>query len=269
VSIIKTVLGNHGTGWIPNPKDKRDFGIDRLGLSSQGLPSSHSMWGLVSSVRNQGGSSSCVGQAIANAVSIREVIVYPKRYPNRKAEPASALFPYWNSRYLHGSQKVDSGTYIRLAMKAMVRIGIPDEAYWKFSTLRVNKQPSIDAYMRAHGRRDGTYITIQDIGTARADAVKAAIAANYPVVFGARIDKAFLNDAGPSIIDVPTNTIAGHAMVLIGYYYNEEYGIVYEILNSWGSRWRVGGRAWITEKYLRHLLSIGDLTICYGWRNIA
>jgi len=254
------IKNQRGLGWIPNPPDKRDFDFDVMGLASSDLSVDCSLWLHVTRLRNQRSSNSCIGKALGNAVSIREHI------ENVDAGHASSLHPYWYGRYINHSHKRDKGAHIRYVLKAARRCGIPDEAYWPFKLSKVNKQPKPNAQMQAYDRADGKYVAIRDYGTARELAVRAAIDAGFPVLFGVGIDSSFFNDDDSNIIGMPTGSIiGGHAMVIIGYKFIEDYGIVYEILNSWGANWRAGGRAWITAEYLA---LCHDLSIIYGWRSL-
>ena len=221
------------------------------------------MWPWVASVCDQGSTSSCVGQALANAVTIREAVC------GYGWNPASALFAYWYARYKSGAGIVDDGTYIRSACNVMVKLGIPDEKYWPMSSWKVNRQPPPSATMQAHPRSGGVYVGIFDIGSMRADAVKACIAADIPVIAGFRIDDAFVSDSGPEVIDTPYAPRYGHAMAIIGYKPDPTHVTLYEILNSWGYSWRKGGRAWLTEAYLRSTSRVGDLTAVHGWKRIT
>lgn len=260
--ILDRLLKRRGTGWRQNPTDRRDYDIDRLGIPSAELPEAASMWNLVAAIRDQGPTNSCVGQALAAAVTIREVAT------NKGWRPASALFPYWYSRYALGEPVRDEGTFIRPTAQTMARIGIPDEVHWPMVPGRVNRQPGPEALMQAYPRAGGLYATIQDFGTARISAVRACLAAGYPVVMGLRIDDAFLLDTGPEVIEEPKVTRYGHAGTAIGYKPAIDGSYLFEVLNSWGPGWRKGGRAWITEGYLRATTKAADLTVVHGWKRI-
>ena len=119
--------------------------------------------------------------------------------------------------------------------------------------------------MRAHPRAGGHYYRIDGTGEDRVRAVKAAIAAGHPVVFGTRVGESFLERDGLDVIDTPTPSdpiVGGHAMVIVGY----EAGL-FRVLNSWGRSWRDGGLCWFTEDYLRWAFTY-DLWTFEGWQRL-
>lgn len=267
MSIRNLLTNSKGLGWEPNPPDKRDLGLEALGLSSSDLPDEVDLTGNVAEVRNQRSTNSCVGQSLAAAVCIRELAA------GLSYAPASALFPYYHARRMSSTVVVDGGTYIRLAVKAMVKLGIPDEEYWPFGVgpLRVNRRPGWEAHMRSHPRRGGTYYHIEGYSAERVSGIRAALAAGHPVVFGTPVTRAFTRSVGATVIDQPIvdEPIAGgHAMTLVGYRVDADEGLIFRCLNSWGSDWRDGGLCWLTESYVRWRSS-RDFTVVVGWDRIA
>ena len=264
-------LFGHGLGYKPDQEDARDLKVSALGLSTMGLPRAVSLEHLVTNVRNQGPTSSCVAQALAAAIDIREAGA------GLRVDPVSRLFIYGNSRLLddptHPRRAVlsDGGTYIRNACKALQRLGAPPESAWPWSTnpIKVRRQPSIASYMAAHKRRvvGAGYYRIDDVGTSRILALQAALASGRPVVFGTNVNRAFQSNDGPRTIDAPEplDPIAGgHAMCLVGYDTLRTGAVLFWVLNSWGERWRSGGFAWLTAAYMSHP-STRDIWIVEAW----
>lgn len=265
MSIPNIIAGWRGTGCWMNLPDGRDWDFAKLSLPSAKLPTSHSLAGLVTNVCDQRSTNSCVANAIAGGVDVLESAA------GLASVPVSRLFIYYNARRLHGAQRFDSGTYIRLAIKGLVKLGVPDEQYWKFSVnpLRINRRPGWQPSMMAHPRRGGEYYSIFSEGKARTTAIKAAIVAGYPVVFGTPVSRQFMNNQGPRIIDRPTDVVGEsivgrHAMLIVGYEHDDFYGTVFEVLNSWGTDWKDGGFCKLSEDYVRWDLT-RDLTILHGW----
>lgn len=206
-----------------------------------------------------------MAQSLAAAVGILEI------QAGLEFVPPSRLFIYYNSRAYHGAQWLDSGTYIRTAVKGLVKLGAPDEEYWKFSSnpLLVNRRPGWNPYMMGHGRRSGEYAWILDGGTKRVEAIQAALAAGYPVSFGTLVTKRFLNCDSGEPIDKPSSgeeTLGGHALLIIGYKQDVD-GVLFEVLNSWGTDWGQGGFCWMTEDYIKWALSL-DFCIIRGWERL-
>lgn len=262
MALTDLLLRRRGLGWVPNAPDDRDRDVDQMGLAAA-APAEVDLMPFAGPVRDQGPSSSCVGQALAAAVTIREAEA------GFVCGPASALHPYYHARRMAGPVVRDAGCYIRLACSSMVKLGIPDERHWPFRLLRVNRRPGWDAERHAHQRRGGGYYGISDWGDGRVEAVRAALAAGHPVVFGTQVGRSFVPDVGPVVAGVPRDDeplAGGHAMVLVGYETRPD-GLVFRCLNSWGDRWRDGGTCWLTEEYVRWART-RDLTIVDGWDRI-
>lgn len=258
---------NAGLGWIPNELDNRDFDFDKLGLS---IPPPHlieklSLRDFAGPVFDQGKTASCVSQAIAGAIVIREARAgLPARVPSR-------LFVYHNARRYRGATKIDGGTVIRDAFEGLKWYGAPDEQVFPFSTsvLKVNRQPPWEAYNLAFGRRGGSYYLIRDRGEARLSAIRAALFDGLPVVFGTAVSKSFLAFHGPEVIEEPASSdpkAGGHAMLITGIQAGPS-GRFFEVRNSWGEAWRAGGYCLFSESYVRSD-AVRDLTVVSGWARL-
>jgi len=227
-------------GYLPDPEDKRDLPFDFL--STQQVPPEVDLQGRCVAIPNQGGTSSCVGQATRQGFGVEEA-----RYGI--IDPASAMGIYFNARAEHGVEKFDSGTHVRTAIKSAVKFGPLRERDWPFDASLINKRPPWRAYRNAHdGKGPQGYYRIVEIGDARLDAIRRALAAEHPVVFGTNVPESFTQDDGPFRIDRPDSSeriAGGHAMCLVGYKDD-----MFRVANSWGTGWRDQGFAWMTESYL-------------------
>jgi C1A family cysteine protease len=250
-----------GLGALPNPADKRDMLYEPDGEISYPLEVSLEKY---VKVVDQGGTSSCVGNAVAGAVWIMEVKSEKEYgYPSR-------MFLYWNSRNQHGVPPFsDNGTYVRSCCKALGKIGVPDETQWPFKAKKVNTQPSFGTWGKADPRKGGEYLSIAVGGKERVNLICKAISDGYPVVFGTPVAKSFMPAEGPELFDIPADEdpiVGGHAMVVVGYRTIGE-NVRFRILNSWGPYWRDNGLCWFTEDYIRWSQS-NDFTIVRGWRRL-
>lgn len=257
--LLNRLLRRRGNGWLPDAPDKRDRDIDKLGLGAPVVRDRVSLRDRVLRVLNQGFTNTCVVNGATGAWCValetamrvgtieREEIVLPSR-----------LFIYHGARGWTGDEDVDLGTYNRNGVKTMRRIGMPDEEFWPFKVSKVNKQPSWKAYQHAHDRRGPAgYYRIFDASDGRIEAIIAALHAGHPVLFGTEIDRFFGRDGGPMTVERParSDTIGGHAIVIVGYYIDPDFGLVFEILNSYGKNYRDGGFVYFTEEYIRWALS--------------
>lgn len=246
---VRHLLRQRGRGYLPDKPDRRDvpFGAVAAAGGRTVVPVSMRLpmpWAL-----DQGGTSSCVAHALAHAIGCREAY---------KGDPAPAapsrLWMYYWSRFEHGAQTQDAGTYMRTACDALRRLGAPDEQYWDWRPLtRMHAQPGLAATSHAAGRRNGSYYRITETGSARGKAIQLAIAQGRPVCFGVEVTDSFCEWEGPDVIGVPSvsDPIAGgHAMMLHGYR-SDGLGLQFRVQNSWGPAWRDGGGAWLTEGFLQ------------------
>lgn len=256
----------HGAGWRPDAPDSRDYDFDRLAAPSASR-TAYSLRDYCPPVYDQGRTNSCVAQAFAGAIEIREQMSGEMLHPMRP----SRLFMYWQARAAHDATGRDKGTYLRLCAKMLNRLGVPGEAHWPFFPGKVNRRPSWNAHMRAHPRMGGKYVRIMDsAGQGRIDAIRAAVQGGYPVAFGTNIDTAFTRDYGDRVITQPLDpsvAIGGHAMLIVGFEYDDHYGYIFDVRNSWGERWRDHGYSWMTEDYINDSAS-RDFQIIDGWARI-
>jgi len=247
-----------GTGWRKNERDGDDYKFERMGVTPSSDPTNPDLTSHIRIVRNQSITSSCVGQAIVGALDIRKDIkgVYKK--------PASALFPYWFGRNLENNGINDNGSHPRNVMKAVVKLGLPDEDIFPFDADKVNEKPHVNACLQAISRRGGTYAFLDCDRSSRPYYIKAALLKKLPVIFGTQITPKF-EDYSKGILSRPSGTdllLGGHMLCCVGM-----YGSVYHILNSWGT-WGEEGLCWIDESYMTWKYT-DDICIVTGYELIA
>lgn len=224
-----------GLGYLRDPEDSRDYRLSALRLATTPPPAVNLSRRVVA-VLDQGSTNSCVANAWAQAIQLSRVL---DGVPSPELASRKAI--YWWARAEHGDDKRDEGTYLRSAAKAITHFGLPPEKYWPFDR-PTNKQPSYAAHRAAFSHRGprGYYrITEHDL-----DGIRRALASNKPVVFGLQIGVSFFDNDGPNTIDTDRGGfVGGHAMALVGYDRDR-----FQLVNSWGTRWRANGFAWLTER---------------------
>lgn len=229
-------------GYLPDPEDKRDLPFDFL--SAQQVPLEYSLEERCVPIPNQQNTQSCVGQGTRQAFGVEEARTSPDR------EPASAMGIYFNCRAEYGLEDTDVGTTCRAAIKSTVRFGPLREKDWPFDPTKLNQRPSWKAYRNAYdGKGPMGYYRIIETGDARLDAIRRAIAAEHPVLFGTKVTEGFTFNDGLWRIERPDSSetiVGGHAMCVVGY---DDEG-AFRVANSWGTSWRDQGFAWLTESYL-------------------
>lgn len=240
-------------GHLPDQADERDLDFAALGFGSSTLPAEHRILTLAQEqqlVIDQGATNSCVAHAFTSAIMAREILA------GRPAVRASRTFVYWNGRALAGIQDRDLGSHPRMVAKGLERFGAPDEDVWPFRPGllgNINRQPTWPAYSRAHPRRLGLYARIFERDDARVLAVRAALAAGYPVEFGALVSTKIFAASGPHEIEQPApgdEIAGGHSMLCLGYRTAPDGRIWFRVLNSWGRDWRDVGLCWVSADYI-------------------
>ena len=190
-----------GTGWLPDLPDIRDAPLDRLRGGAAALPEAFTLRHPAVTVRNQGGASSCVGFAWAQALELAYA------HHGVLTGDLSPAFIYFLARATHGAAGLDSGTYLRAAAKAVARFGCASERSHPYSVLFINQSPPWSAYRDAYDRKGlrGYYrVDAHDL-----DAVRWAISTGRPVVGGWTVDKTFLDYRGGGILGPTTGTPVG------------------------------------------------------------
>jgi hypothetical protein len=189
---------------------------------------------------DQGQTSSCTGNA--SAMAFCEAMTNVANLPaGQWVELPSRLALYYAARALRGSAANDDGAYLSDVFEGARLIGVGPESAWSFSDdiAKVTSQPDWGYMRRAADQRVTTGAwRITSSGSQRLQDVKAAIATGSTVVWGSRLDEAFLDLPSGSVWPgVRGSVIGGHAMVLFKY-----EGDVFWSRSSWGD-WCEGGSA--------------------------
>lgn len=242
----------HGLGWIADQLDDRDaaFAVSTLSL---GEPSpTADLRPYIVEILDQETYPSCVAQALPQAIRI----VQKRENPAKEPPLTSRFWTWYYARVQHGDEKNLSGTFIRLAVKAINKLGRVKEEDWPQVTNDAHlpkptyaTKPPPYLSMRAYDHRAVSYHRITEFGDARVAAVKASLSAGIPVVFGTQVGWSFTSDEGPTReIGPPIDEdwAGGHAMVLVAY---DTAGAW--LCNSWGQAWRAGGLAHILWEYIK------------------
>lgn len=232
-------------GWRKDLPDSKDL---KLTISkSVSLPSEIELKEFTP-ISNQLSLGSCVANSTCDALEILQGYKDPDN-----VKQLSRLFVYFNSRKYHNEEKVDKGTYIRYAFASLKKLGVCLESTWDYDVNKVFSQPNLKAYKEGDDNTITGYYSITSSGKDRVNDICVALSKNHPVVFGTVIGNDFANN-NRYIYDVPTKTIGGHAMIVVGYRKTSS-GVEFKIRNSWGSSWGDHGYTWMTESYIKSNLS--------------
>ena len=232
-------------GWVPDIPDPRDFLYAAPAAVLQKLPANVDLTPSCPPIYDQGQLGSCTGNAIAGAFE------FEQRKLGLDQFVPSRLFIYYNERGMEGTVNQDSGARIRDGIKSVVKLGVPPEPDWPYSTdlAVVTRQPSAGAFADALRNKVIAYHRVVQNLTQ----MRGCLAEGYPFVFGFAVYDSFESDqvAQTGVVPMPDpsaeNQVGGHAVVAVGYDDGQQRFIV---RNSWGTDWGRAGYCTMPYAYL-------------------
>ncbi|TAF64016.1 MAG: peptidase C1 [Cytophagales bacterium] len=197
----------------------------------------------MSPIEQQGGTYSCVANAVAGAYE------YLAKWHTGEDYDVSRLFIYYNGRALAGMENQDGGCYIADAIEGLKQYGACAESTWEFDEEIVNDEPSEEAYEEASN------FLVEDMQLVATDlnAWKSTLAEGYPIIFGLSLYDSFDQHRKKGYVDPPSkNEVSraehsGHAMLCVGYSDRDQ---VFIVRNSWGEDWGDNGYCYIPYNYI-------------------
>jgi C1A family cysteine protease len=239
-------------GWRPDLPDHRDriYNLEEAIHKPVALPVSVDLSPHMPPIYDQGQLGSCTGNGIAR------IMEYEGIKQGEAAVTPSRLFIYYNERVIEGTVDQDSGAQIRDGIKVVAKLGVPPESEWPYSDANpgpFTKKPPANVYTDATQHEAIVYKRIV-LGGAGAP-IRSALAAGNPIVFGFSVPAYFEPpystwDPTKEIMPVPgpdDQMIGGHCVVISGYDYTLKRfpKPAFQIENSWGTGWGMGGRFWM------------------------
>lgn len=201
-------------------------------------------------VKDQGPSSSCVGQAYTGALELRSAYEAVTGLRSTGLPRLSGLAAYTGGRRRaagswaaalsdFGSRPADVAEFLR-------EFGVVTERRWPMDMKEVNTNLPLDVLQHGYDAR------IERYGFVSLHLLDQTLASGFPVVCAIPVDAAFMDGASEIHEIVPPYT--GHHMIcLAGYSMSHGAQTYYRLINSWGSEWGDGGRAWIRRSVLEQL----------------
>lgn len=218
------------------------------------LPTSVDLRAKMSPVEDQGQLGSCVANATCGALEFLELqglldqAKAPEEFGASYAD-ISRLYVYYNGRQdkLH-----DTGTQIALAIASLKTYGICRESLWPYNVAQVFTQPAQACYLEGSGHK---VLASYKVNNANVTEVMTSLAQGYPVIFGTAIFESFesaqtLHTGWITLPHRGEQMLGGHAMLIVGYFYDPSHGLVFIIRNSWGTGVGVKGYFYMPSAYI-------------------
>ena len=262
-------------GWIPDLPDSRDYTvqsqyilplIQRTKLLNPGeFPDEVDLrYGdegeeFFTDVEDQGALNS------SSAFAVLSLIEYFERRVHGRTFDGSALFLYKVTRYLRNKQasvRGDTGADLRTTLKAIVRYGVPDTAYWPYDSDRFDEEPTSLAFHSAERTRHLRYFRVCESHEGNGnrnewESLQAFLAAGFPVVFGFSVPSSLSSSANIPLRLKYDSIRGGQAVVAVGYRRHclgrNQHAIL--IRSSWGRQWGDNGYGWLPTAFFHQGLA--------------
>lgn len=245
------------TGYKPSKKKGPHISTMRGFKADAPLPDAVSLVQFAGPVADQGQTSSCVGQAVARAIFIRQAVAgTPCAFP-------SPAWIYAMARVLErGPTPVgtvpqplqDDGCAPDEAIAAASTAlgwGAASGTAYPFNPDTINDEPSLE------GAELGLCCVINAHYSIPTDAaaeqlVMQSLAHGYPIVRGGPCgDETQKYPGGDAVIGSVVNPESGHETCIVGYDHNGPGGSLRFIeMNSWGLEWGNAGFGWTNSNWL-------------------
>ncbi len=195
---------------------------------------------LLDAVPDQGGTSSCVGQAFGTSVYLRAKLQgKPIPTPSRRA-----IYDFARLCEAPHALLEDAGSMPGMAMLGMQQYGLVTEARWPLDEPGINLPPPEDVFQHAIDATVSEYYRIES-GFGCVDAIKQALAKGYIPAFAMDVDAAYEDLTPDEIYTGPKGRIlGGHMQAIVGYTPN--YLL---IAGSWGYGFARNGFARISPQF--------------------
>lgn len=230
------------------------------------LPRSYSLKAYAPTPGDQGRQPSCVGWASGYGARTIAYAIKKNWKNNKLMINQNAFSPsfVYNQIKAYGDNNCTRGSYIADAMKLMNSKGILKKSEFAYNSTSCTAMPNSYSLQKAQNNKIQTFERL-----ARWDnpynlvlKTKKALANKNPVVVG-MFKYGKLGGFGELWTAPTVPSGGGHAMVVVGYD-DSKYGGAFEIMNSWGTRFRNGGFFWVKyvdfKKYIKTAYVLVDDT---------
>ncbi len=245
-------------GWLKAPHPERD----RMYAPRPELTRADSVRydHLITAIRDQDATSSCVGHAGVEGCELLSAI---EGHPIPKLSPAHA---YWNARAVDGFQDEDGGAYIHSCVKALSTVGcctelefplIEPEVKARWGAMTRDERDTYLAHrmrMRASMNAEMSGVKFADVEAQRItggpEHVADALQLGHVPVIGIQVTSAFVFCNSDETIPAPKPgdvRSGGHALAVVGFDQNAGRFLVQ---NSWSTDWGMRGLGWLDAGWM-------------------
>ncbi len=193
------------------------------------------------------------------------LVEYFDRRSFGRCEPLSRLFLHKVTHRLLGT-RVDQGTNLRAALKAMVSFGIPPERYCGYRLSHLDEE--LDAFLYGFNAefRSVHYVRLEGRNTNGGETlrlVKEFLAAGFPSAFGIAVPGSILDDGSIPYRPMFDHVVGGQSLVAVGY--DDDHPISARgallVRNSWGPGWGEEGYGWLPYAFVEEQLAVDFWTL--------
>lgn len=200
-----------------------------------------------------------------------ELLRYFERKSSGRILEPSRLFVYHVARRLECWQG-DSGTSLRVTLKAIARFGVPPERLWPYDCAQIDVEPSALVFASARKFPRLRYVRLdprRSRGRRTLELVKSFLVAGFACVCGFPVTTGLTCEADIAYPTVFDDVRGGQAMLVLGY--DDQHRVRSDrgallVRSSWGANWGEGGFGWLPYAYVLEQLAVDFWTLLEpGW----
>jgi C1A family cysteine protease len=195
------------------------------------------------------------------------LVEYFERRASGRYLRLSPMFLYKTTRRLL-LRNGETGVDLRSTLKAIVRFGLPPEAYAPYDVTTCDEEPGPFQFSSVMDFHSLHYVRLDappGMGDEVLRNVKAFLTAGFACVCGFPVPTSMSDDGDVPFPRAVDSFRGGQAVLVIGFDDRRRIGGIPKgaliIGNSWGSRWGEDGYGWLPYEYVQRQLAVDFWTI--------